>query len=217
MLQETHLFLGKNQKMFSKEFPVWFYGDSHVSRAKGVTIGFASGVRFELYERKTDPEGRYLFLSGKLNATECSLAHIYGPNKNPNSFMIGMLAEFMEFKKGVAIMADNFNLCLEPGKDNMSHARGMGMAWNTKVKQKLHQYQLVDAWRSQHTNSRDYTFDSPIQGTYSRLDFFLIEHRWLEAVTSSNIGIITFSDHAPVSLTLNIGQLQKKSSFWRLN
>lgn len=67
LLQETHFFLGKSQKNFSRDFPVWYYGDSPTSGAKGVAIGFTKDVRFKLEERMTDPEGRDLFLRGKLN------------------------------------------------------------------------------------------------------------------------------------------------------
>lgn len=52
----------------------------------------------------------------------------------------------------------------------------------------------------------------PCMGRIPDLDFFLVEHRLLEAVTSTNIAIMTFSDHAPVSLQLKIGDIQKKSN-----
>lgn len=53
---------------------------------------------------------------------------------------------------------------------------------------------------------------------YSSLEFFFfIEHRLLEAVISTNIGIMTFSDHAPVNLQMKIGEVQKRSNIWRLN
>lgn len=53
LLQETHLFLGKSQSIFSRDYLVWFYGDSPTSGAKGVAIGFAKEVRFKLEERPT--------------------------------------------------------------------------------------------------------------------------------------------------------------------
>lgn len=114
-------------------------------------------------------------------------------------------------------MAGDFNLYLEPGKDNMSQARGTGGVWMNKLKKKLHQYQLVDVWTIQHNNVRDYTFYSTVHATYSRLDFFLVEHWLLEEVVGTNIGTMTFSDHAPVSLHLKIGEPQKQGNSWRLN
>lgn len=93
-----------------------------------MAIGFAKEVRFELEERLADPEGRFLFLRGKINGSECSLANIYGPNKNTYRYAIGALAKFEEFKRG-GIIAGDFNLCLDPVRDCTSHVRGTGEVW----------------------------------------------------------------------------------------
>lgn len=86
-----------------------------------------------------------------------------------------------------------------------------------KLKRKLRQCQLVDVWRLQHFNVKDYTFYSPVHATYSKLDFFLVEHWLLEEVEGKNIGSMTFSDHAPVSLQLKIGKRKNLCNNWRLN
>lgn len=43
-LQETHISHDADVKLFSKDYPIWYYGDSTTRRAKGVTIGVARGV-----------------------------------------------------------------------------------------------------------------------------------------------------------------------------
>lgn len=91
LLQETHISQDSNLKIISKDYPVWFYGDSSTKRAKGVATGFARGVRFTLDDRRTDPEGRYLFLRGRINEVEYSLANIYCPNNNLIKYLIGVI------------------------------------------------------------------------------------------------------------------------------
>lgn len=86
-LQETHFSHETNLKLNSKDFPKWLYGDFTTKRAKEVAIGFAIGVRFTLEERLVDPEGRYLFLKGRLCDVDCTLASIYCPNKNPIKYL----------------------------------------------------------------------------------------------------------------------------------
>lgn len=215
MLQETHFSTNKNQKIFSRDYPVWYYSDSPIRGARGVAIGFAREIRFELEERLSDPEGRYLFLKGKINGMKYSLANIYGPNKNTYGKVMSILTKFEEFKTGRAIAAGDFNLCLDPERDCTSHGRGRGGVWAGKLKKKLHQLQLVDVWRIQQGDIRDYTYYSPVHATYSRLDFFLVEHRLLEEVTEATIGNMTFSDHAPVSLHLKLGETDLPGSGWR--
>lgn len=49
-LQELHLTLDSNVKLYSPKFPTWFYGDSISKCARGVAIGFARGVGFVLQD-----------------------------------------------------------------------------------------------------------------------------------------------------------------------
>lgn len=161
---------------------------------KGVAIGFARGVRFIPEERMVDPEGRYLFLRGRINEVEYSIANIYGPNRYPTKFLLGVVERFMEFRTGWAIMVGDFNICMDSEIDCTSRARQPGTARGESLKKKLHQYQLMDGWRIQRAKIRDYTFHSTVHGTYSRIDLFLEEHRMLNKVIGSNIEIGTFSD-----------------------
>lgn len=76
---------------------------------------------------------------------------------------------------------------------------------------------LVDPWRLMHLGERGYTFFSPVPHSYTRIDFFLIQNKDLTLVTSSQINIIAFSDHAPVHMTLKLEVSQPHSPTWRLN
>lgn len=86
-LQETHLALETNIKLYSTKLPTWFYSDSPTKRAKGVAIGFTKTCKFSLTDRMTDPDGRYLLLKGKLGDKMFTLANVYCPNKNPITFL----------------------------------------------------------------------------------------------------------------------------------
>lgn len=114
-------------------------------------------------------------------------------------------------------MAGDINLCLDPEVDCTPRVQWTVNAQRKSFQRKLHQHQLMDVWRIQHPKIRKYLFYAAVHGTYSRIDLFLVEHRMLEAVISSNIQIVTFSDHAPVTIKLKMEGVHNRNNIWRLN
>lgn len=74
----------------------------------------------------------------------------------------------------------------------------------------------LDVRRRLHPKEKDFTLMSQVHGSYSRLDMLLISGPDLYRVTECNIELITISDHAPVTLKINIGPT-KSFKYWRLN
>ncbi|CAI9617453.1 unnamed protein product, partial [Staurois parvus] len=216
-LQETHFEIEVNVKLKSKHYPTWYYADSPIKRAKGVAIGFAKNMRFELEDRRIDPEGRFLFLKGRLQGIECTLANIYCPNKNPEMYMKGLLKKLMEFKTGRLIVAGDLNFCMDPQKDNTSSVQREGSRSLRALKKVMHEYQLVDTWRIKHMKDRDYTFFSNAHEIYSRLDYILIDHQLIDHLVKIDIETRTFSDHAPVVMKMGWGRRWTGGLGWRLN
>lgn len=60
---------------------------------------------------------------------------------------------------------------------------------------------MVGCWQKEHPQKRDYTFFSNLYGTFSRIDYILMRHQSSMQVLQTNIGLRTFSDHAPVFIT----------------
>lgn len=112
-LQETHVTQDSNVKLYSRNIPIWYYGDSPIRKAKGVAIGFGKNVRFVVEKRKVDPEGCFLFLVGTLQGMKYTLSNVYCPNKNPKKYLVGILKDFMEFKQGKLILVGDFNFSMD--------------------------------------------------------------------------------------------------------
>lgn len=216
-LQETHLSHGTKVKLYSPRYPLWYYGDSMSNKSKGVAIGIDRGVRFTLVDRLCDQEGRFLFLKGKLWGMECTLVNIYCPNNSPTRFLGEILRKLGEFQSGRVINGGDLNFCMDPVLFSTSHAEGIRKTQPKAMKHHLHQFQLVDVWRLQHSKTLDFTFFSPVHGTYMRIDYWLNEHRMLDLVVSTNIEITSLSDHAPVSMTIRIPEVQRQPYTWKLN
>lgn len=60
---------------------------------------------------------------------------------------------------------------------------------------------LYAVWRCYHSTEKDFTFFSQIHLSYSRIDMFLLDTFLLQQISKSEIGCITWTDHAPVSIT----------------
>lgn len=86
-----------------------------------------------------------------------------------------------------------------------------------RIKQKLHACQLVDIWRILNSKKQDFKFFSPVRGTYSRIDYILVEHRMIEWVKDSGVEISTLSDHSPVKVKMVVPGILRQSYAWRLN
>lgn len=127
-----------------------------------MAIGFSKMTTFLFVERKTDSEGRFLFLKGKLGDKTLTLANVYCPNKNPMRFLSQVLGRLMEFKAGEVILAGDFNCCLNPSLDSTSRAQGISRTLLNMIGRKLHQCQIMDVWRMQHAKTQDYTFFFPL-------------------------------------------------------
>lgn len=115
------------------------------------------------------------------------------------------------------ILAGDFNFGLDPSLDSSSKARGTSKSLLRRIGKKLHDCQLIDVWRVQHAKIRDYTFFSPVHGTYSRLDYLMVDHILLDIAEETEIGIRTLSDHAPVTMKMRLKGVKKPPFTWRLN
>lgn len=94
-------------------------------------------------------------------------------------------------------MGGDFNFCMVPGYDSTSGAQRTENVQRRLLTKKLTTKKL-------HQNQHGNTFYSSVHETYSRIDFFLVEHRLLETVTNMNIEISAISDHAPVTMRITI-------------
>ena len=216
-IQESHLTIDANIKLYSPVYPVWFYGDSISKRARGVAIGFTRGFGFTLEARLTDPEGRFLFLKIKFENVIYTLANIYAPNVHPTQYLGKILGKLNNFAEGYIILMGDLNFVFNPIEDSTFRGKATKNEHLQRIKHKLHERQLVDVWRIFHPKEHDYTFFSPPHGTYSRIDYILADHGLLDSITETEIGIMTVSDHAPITMKIILSTQKRQRPVWRLD
>lgn len=142
-----------------------------------------------------DPEGRFLFIRGKLFNMVCTIANIYSLNKDPDKFLKGTLKKLDAFKEGKLIIACDLNWSIDPILDTSGSSSWFTAQRQRALKKVLLDFQLTDAWRIRHPGKQHYTFYSPVHQTFSRIDYVLINtncsHVLKEQILKQSPSLIT--------------------------
>ncbi|KAM9316158.1 uncharacterized protein PAF06_007135 [Gastrophryne carolinensis] len=216
-LQETHLKVGRTHNVSNRYYKTQYHSLSPDSKSRGVTILLDGSLPWTHLATLQDPEGRFLFVRGTLFSLRVTLATCYCPNSNQAKFIRSALNKLDGFAEGVLLLGGDFNTVLDPPWDTSRGSSHTPSSSLRELRTILYKHQLMDAWRIFNPRGRDYTFFSAPHNSYSRIDWFLIPHRFLHLITNIEIGQITISDHAPVSLTIAIPDTTPLRGQWRLN
>lgn len=119
--------------------------------------------------------------------TQVTIATVYAPNDRQDTFLHRTLKLLSDFQEGQLILGGDFNTPLNPAVDTSSNTSSMRVSTLKRITKDLHNAQLIDIWRLTHSGERDYTFYSTPHKVYSRLDYFFIPHRQLEAIQAVEI------------------------------
>lgn len=116
---------------------------------------------------------------------------------------------------GSFILGGDFNCVLNPTIDR-STGRDMG---KTRTRELLKQFvedpNLVDVWRERNPDKNHYSCYSSAYKSHSRIDYFLISRELLPKVSECWYNGIVISDHAAVSLKIQIDKIVHSPPNWR--
>ena len=128
-----------------------------------------------------------------------------------------MIASLLADKaEGIILIGGDFNCIPRQTLDRFPAGVGSMSKKSITLHAVMDELGLVDVWRHLHPREKDYTFMSQVHGSHSRLDMFLISGTDIYRTTECNIEPITISDHAPVTVKIQIGP-NKQFKYWRLN
>lgn len=137
------------------------------------------------------------------------------PEEGPN-----MLTKVIKIiaceSKGMVILGGDLNLIMCPEMDTQSSRQHNAIRTAKIMKEASMEMGLIDIWRTLHPGEKDYTFYSNPHDCYSRLDYFFTFKKDLFRIKSCSIDNITLSDHAPITLVMDV-DLEKRRSVWRMN
>ena len=215
-LQETHLLPSDHLKL-RRGWVGQLFHSSFSSKARGVAILIHKSVPFSVTKVVSDTNGRYVIITGKIGGHNLILANVYGPNWDNDNFFKNVFFSLSDLNSHQLILAGDFNCCLDPSLDRSSN-KPSGLSKSSKVIQMfMEQYAVADAWRFLNPSTKQFSFFSPVHGTFSRIDYFLIDSKLLPSVSSCSYNPIVISDHATVVVDISLPGRSVKRSPWRFN
>lgn len=215
-LQETHLKVA-DQVRLRKNWVGQSFHSNFNTRARGTAILIHKKVVFTPSQTISDPQGRFVIVSGSLFNTPVVLASIYAPNWDDVSFINKLISLIPNLNSHKLILAGDFNTVMDPAIDRSNPKTLVRSKMSLALSEFADQIGSVDPWRFLYPHKKEFSYFSHVHHTYSRIDFFLIDKTLLPALKKVEYTAIVESDHAPVSLDLLFAQNLTQRSTWRLN
>lgn len=211
MIQETHLSETEHLKL-KREWVDQVYASSFGRKR----VLLKKYIYFTHGETHTDKEGRFVMVKGEIGRTKITLLNLYAPNEDCPQFFKNIGSILADKAEGITLIGGDFNCALKHCLDKLLMGRGPISKKSKTLNSMMDEPGSVDVWGYLHPREKDFTFMSPVHGTYSRLDLFLISGADSYKVSECIIEPIIISDHALVFLKLKIGP-HGQSKYWRLN
>uniref|UniRef100_A0A8C5MCG1 Reverse transcriptase domain-containing protein n=1 Tax=Leptobrachium leishanense TaxID=445787 RepID=A0A8C5MCG1_9ANUR len=216
-IQETHFQEGRAPSLTNSHYPVGFFSHNTEARSKGTAILFHKRIPFQLLDSVTDAGGRFIFVKGRIMNQTYTFANCYAPNKAQHKFLSTTLRALRDFAEGLVVLGGDFNLPLEPYWDTSAGRSSIPLHILRSCRSSLHNDRFADCWRTLHPTGKDFSFYAHSSQSYSRIDYLFVPQYYLSALRSATIGTATWSDHAPVTITLRSPMFKPTAPNWRLN
>lgn len=140
-------------------------------------------------------------MKGTLGSSLVTIVNLYLTNLNQIAYLEPVLSKLSKFAEGAVIVGGDMNFTLDPTLDASRKASQILYATLKRLKKSFYAFHLVDVWQILHPTLRDYTFYSHPHDSSSRIDLLML---LLSRLISASIGSITFSDHAPVFVDIDL-------------
>lgn len=214
-LQETHIHPTEQRRLRA----LWIsqvYQSTFSSKARGVAILIRKTIPFVFKSMVTDPGGRFILVTGTINSIPLTLLNIYAPNFDCPDFFCKVFRLAAEHHNHNIIIGGDFNCFLDPQLDRSSTTTAPSLKSVPVLNNLIKSLNLVDIWRHQHPLDKQYSFFSQVHGSFTRIDYFLIDCNLISNVVSSVYNNILISDHSPVCIKINFN-IRVHSYNWKYN
>ena len=217
LLQEVHCD-NKTKLKWKDEWdgPCIFSGNS--SQKEGVAILINPRTNIQIEKELELKVGRLIGIEITLNEKPITILNIYGPNKDDISLFKLLESTLLENDEKTYIIGGDFNTVLNSELDKKNGNPNHHHKCRDTLLEIMKVSNLVDAWRIQHENKKQYTWHStksPV--VHCRLDFFLISENMVNTLKTSSIKPSDKTDHTMASITIDNLKPEKGPGYFKLN
>lgn len=215
-IQETHL-CDTDQRKLNRPWIGQIFHSKFNLKTRGAAILIKRNVQFTSTSITSDPNGRFIIVSGVLYQKPVVLVSVYAPNWDDHNFFKLLLSNIPNLNSHLLVLGGDLNCVMDP-KCDRSSSRPMTPSKSAQTLSTfMDQFGYVDPWRSLHPLARQYSFFSHRHRSFSRIDYFIIDKTVLPSVISVQYSPITVSDHSTVIMDLHFDSKPKGFKFWRLD
>ena len=215
-LQETHLKIADHNRLRKTWIGQIFHSNFN-NKARGAAILIHKKILFTPSQTISDPQGRFVIVSGSLFNTPVILASVYAPNWDDASFIHKLTSLFPNLNRHSLILSGDFNTVMDPAMDRSGPRTLARSKMSLALGEFADKAGWVDPWRFFNPHKKEFSYFSHVHHTYSRIDFFLIDKTLLPFTKKTEYTAIVESDHAPVSLDISFSQNVTQPKVWRLD
>ena len=168
-LQEIHFRPRDTYRLKVRGWKKIFHANGNQKKA-GVAILISHKIDFKIKTTTRDKEGHYIMIKGSIQEEDITIVNIYAPNIGAPQYIRQMLTAVKGEIDNNTIIVGDFNTPLSP----MDRSSKLKINKETQaLHDTLNKMDLIDIYRTFHPKTREHTFFSNAQGTFSRIDHIL--------------------------------------------
>lgn len=215
LIQETHLRQCDVSRFQNKRYKL-IASSCALNRTKGVCILVKRAFDFNIKHSAHDDAGRLAIVTGNILNQKLALMSIYCPNEPDRDFFtyIGNVA--LDQNDCSLVLGGDFNAFMNPILDK-SNSDAVTNLSSTLLNSLIKDLNLIDLWRVQNNDTRNYTFFSNRHKTFSRIDYIFVSPSLVSNDSSISIEPILLSDHSALLCYIDLPNSKTRAPRWRMN
>lgn len=216
-IQETHISTLHQIKEINSEWKGKTYWSFGSSRSCGVGILFNPNFNHNISSFYHDYEGRVIIVNCFFNNSNYRLINIYAPNKERarrefflslNRHLGGRIPIFL---------GGDFNCVENVSLDKIGGSLKSGTIGTKEIHILKQDYGLSDIFRKLNPKAKQFTWHTPDNTVFCRLDRFYLNNIAAKNCIFSDITPTFLSDHSFVTITQKFYSSRFGKSFWKCN